>query len=91
MNKPSKEEVEEAIDFLIPAAINTSGKEGDVYKTAFTILTAYRDGELVEKNRIHVCRGCDGSGLWAAWKKCEYCKGDGFIVDPPTEPSNETK
>jgi len=44
---PTKEELDEAIAFL------TDGfrQDASVIKTALTILTRYRDGELVEKDR----------------------------------------
>ena len=50
MNKPSKEEVDKAIKFF--TELPTFIEEFEIYeKTALSILTSYRDGELVEKNQ----------------------------------------
>ena len=51
MNKPSKEEVDKAIKFF--TELPTFIEEFEIYeKTALSILTKYRDGELVEKSKL---------------------------------------
>ena len=57
MNKPSKEEVEGIIKFLEDQSTIWDGEVPEHsmrirdYKIMLSILTAYRDGELVEKNQ----------------------------------------
>jgi hypothetical protein len=49
---PTKEELDEAIAFLKDGF----RQDASMIKTALTILTRYRDGELVEKDKRNICQ-----------------------------------
>ena len=100
MNKPSKEEVQEAIAALynmhFDLKLRSDSKE---CRLIMSILTAYRDGELVEKKGLVEKLDFELSLLPAKKYGDDFEEGIGiglekaleYLNTPPTEPSNETK